>query len=175
MGPSEAKRACHPVQLEPAAIDEIAVRISHAMVPLVIEMLRAGGLFSASGAVPHQADGSEAARAMAPGSNPALHAVAPRRGDDAGVLWTARQVAAHYRVTSSFIYGHANELGCIRLGTGPCARLRFDPRVVRERWSTVGQLPDPERTVRKRRGSRRPRGADGNDRGYELLDFDREP
>lgn len=175
MGTSEAERASHPVQLEPAAIDEIAVRISHAIVPLVIEVLRVRGLCSSSGAVPHEAEGDKAASATAPGSDSALGVTAPARGADAGAFWSARQVAAHYGVTASFVYGHANELGCIRLGAGPCARLRFDPRVVCERWSNVSQIPTPKRTVRKRRGSQRRTRARSDDLGYELLEFDRSP
>lgn len=139
MGRSEAEPASKPVQLDRAMIDEIAVRISDAIVALVIEMLRA------------------------------------RPGEDADALWTARQVAAHYRVRANFVYGHANELGCIRLGSGPCARLRFDPQVVRDRWSTVGRLPDPTRRIQQSAGSRRRTGDDSNNRSYELLGFDREP
>lgn len=86
-------------------------------------------------------------------------------------LWTARHVAAHYRVDVRFVYQHADELGCVRLGGGPRPRLRFDPRAVRQRWPAVGQaLPvaSTQRT-RPRSGARR-----AKQRGYELLDFDRE-
>lgn len=86
--------------------------------------------------------------------------------------WSARQVAAHYGVTLGFVYQHADELGCVRLGGGRRARIRFDPRIVRERWSVVGDsLPEiaPQRRPRKR-AARRP-----TPRGYELLDFDRQP
>ena len=65
-------------------------------------------------------------------------------------LWTARRVAAHYRVDVSFVYRHANELGCIRLGGGQCPRLRFDPTVVQVRWSQVGGALPPERRQRRR-------------------------
>ena len=40
-------------------------------------------------------------------------------------LWSARRVAAHYGVGVSFVYQHADELGCVRLGGGRCPRLRL--------------------------------------------------
>lgn len=175
MGLSEAKRASHAVQLDPALVDEIAVRISDAVAALVIEILRARGLLSPSGTAPHGLDGNDLACAITPGSDAALRATAPRPGQDARALWTARQVAAHYGVNAHFVYGHADELGCIRLGAGPCARLRFDPQAVRERWSMVGRLPDLRRKVRTRAGSQQSTCARDDDRGYELLDFDRKP
>jgi len=86
-------------------------------------------------------------------------------------LWTARHVAAHCRVDVRFVYQHANELGCVRLGGGPRPRLRFDPRAVRERWPTIGQALPVASTQRTRPKS----GARcGKQRGYELLEFDRE-
>ena len=48
-------------------------------------------------------------------------------------LWSARRVAAHYGVSVSFVYQHADELGCVRLGGGSCARLRFDPVALSKR------------------------------------------
>jgi len=86
--------------------------------------------------------------------------------------WSARQVAEHYGVTLGFVYQHADELGCVRLGGGRRARIRFDPRIVRDCWSVVGDsLPEiaPQRRPRKRAARR------AKPRGYELLDFDREP
>ena len=86
-------------------------------------------------------------------------------------LWTARHVAAHYRVDVRFVYQHADELGCVRLGGGPRPRLRFDPRAVRQRWPAVGQALSVASTQRTRpkSGARR-----AKPRGYELLEFDRE-
>ncbi len=86
-------------------------------------------------------------------------------------LWTARHVAAHYRVDVRFVYQHADELGCVRLGGGPRPRLRFDPRAVRERWPAVGQarLVASTQRTRTKSGARR-----AKPRGYELLEFDRE-
>jgi hypothetical protein len=88
-------------------------------------------------------------------------------------LWTARRVAAHYGVGVSFVYQHANELGCVRLGGGTCPRLRFDPTVVHAHWPSVGGAPSEGRRPRRSK-SRRRTGSKPRD-GYELLDFDREP
>jgi hypothetical protein len=43
---------------------------------------------------------------------------------------TVSQVAARYRVSRSWVYAHQRELGAMRLGEGPRARLRFDAQVV---------------------------------------------
>ena len=45
-------------------------------------------------------------------------------------LLTAQEVAVRFNVDRSWVYAHANELGVIRLGTGPRPRLRFDAAVV---------------------------------------------
>jgi hypothetical protein len=108
-----------------------------------------------------------------PGQGSGDVAPIPTGGHTSG-LWTARQVAAHYGVTRNFVYQHAEELGCIRLGGGECPRLRFDPAVVRERWQRVRE-PSSARSPRgrsapRRRAVGRPRQPD-----YKLLDFDRDP
>jgi len=99
---------------------------------------------------------------------------AQNQPDGAG-LWTTRQVAEHYGVAVGFIYQHADELGCIRLGGSSRPRLRFDPEVVRMRWPLVSsRLPELAPTRRRptspARARRRPADASS-----ELLDFDREP
>ena len=97
--------------------------------------------------------------------------VAPGTSDE---LWTARRVAAHYHVGVSFVYQHANELGCIRLGGGKCPRLRFDPAVVQARWPRVGGALPSEGRPRRRSKSRR--AASSQQYGGDvLLEFDREP
>jgi hypothetical protein len=98
-----------------------------------------------------------------------------RDGESPSDLWTVRRVAAHYAVTESFVYQHAEELGCIRLGAGRCARLRFDPEIVRERWATIGTLPVLQPVPRPRRASRRRRSFARAEQTVELLDFDRNP
>src|SRR5256885_6052015 len=41
-------------------------------------------------------------------------------------LLTPTQVARRFAVSRTWVYEHADELGAVRLGTGPRARLRFD-------------------------------------------------
>jgi len=93
--------------------------------------------------------------------------------DRPDALWSAQRVASHYGVRVDFVYQHADEVGCIRLGGGPCPRLRFDPELVEERWSRVGGVLPAESPKRRRRTSRRttPSSPDSHD----LLKFDREP
>jgi hypothetical protein len=93
--------------------------------------------------------------------------------DRANALWTAQRVASHYGVKVDFVYRHADELGCVRMGGGPCPRLRFDPDGVEERWPSVGGALPAESPKRRRRTARRttPSSPDTHD----LLEFDREP
>lgn len=42
----------------------------------------------------------------------------------------AAEVARRFSVSREFVYAHAADLGAIRLGDGPKARLRFDPAKV---------------------------------------------
>jgi hypothetical protein len=88
--------------------------------------------------------------------------------DDPGELWTARRLAAHYAVGVRFIYAYADELGAIRLGSGPSPRLRFDPAVVRERWASVNALPPVART--RPRPTTKLRAV----RPVELLEYERD-
>jgi hypothetical protein len=53
-------------------------------------------------------------------------------GAETGML-TAAQVAARFNVDRGWVYAHSAELGVVRLGEGPRARLRFDPAVVAQR------------------------------------------
>jgi hypothetical protein len=53
-----------------------------------------------------------------------------RPGD---ALMTAREVAARLNVERSWVYTHAEELGAVRIGSGPRPRLRFDPAVIEQR------------------------------------------
>jgi cation diffusion facilitator CzcD-associated flavoprotein CzcO len=97
----------------------------------------------------------------------------PSASDDPG-LWTARRVAERYGVAVRFIYQHAEQLGCIRLGGSARPRLRFDPAVVRDRWQLVGGgLPDVA-TPRRRPAARKPPRRRKADATSELLEFDRD-
>lgn len=73
-----------------------------------------------------------------------------------GELVDAQSVAAALHVERSWVYAHARELGAVRLGVGPKARLRFDLRGVRERMAALAAQPDgpaPEERPRRRRRS----------------------
>jgi hypothetical protein len=49
------------------------------------------------------------------------------RGRSLGALLSAAEVAARFNVDRDWVYVHADQLGALRLGTGPKPRLRFDP------------------------------------------------
>jgi hypothetical protein len=78
--------------------------------------------------------------------------------DAQGVCLTVSQVASRYHVSRSWVYAHQRELGAMRLGQGPRARLRFDARVVAEAITTFdeSQRP-PEPPVAALPGRRGPR------------------
>jgi hypothetical protein len=145
-----------------ALADRIADRIAERLAAILAQLFEAGD-------VPGEA-GSLVTSTQATNSEFAIH----RNGERPRQLWTVRQVAAHYGVTPSFVYQHAEELGCIRLGAGRCARIRFDPEVVRDRWTTMGSLPVP-RPDSCRRAFRYPTASGHGNRGVELLDFERDP
>jgi len=75
--------------------------------------------------------------------------------DTGGACLTVSQVAARYRVSRSWVYAHQRELGAMRLGDGPRARLRFDPKVVADaitafdRSQRPAESPEPHRQPRR--------------------------
>jgi hypothetical protein len=78
--------------------------------------------------------------------------------DAEGGCLTVSQVAARYRVSRSWVYAHQRELGAMRLGQGPRARLRFDPKIVAEAITAFdGSERPPEPPVAAPRGRRGPR------------------
>jgi hypothetical protein len=78
--------------------------------------------------------------------------------DAEGACLTVSQVAARYRVSRSWVYARQRELGAMRLGQGPRARLRFDPKVVAEAIAAFeGSRRPPEPPVAAPRGRRGPR------------------
>ena len=113
-------------------------------------------------------------RRLAPRLARLAAAATPADGVATPELWSARRVATHYDVGVSFVYQHADELGAIRLGGGTCARLRFDPAVVRSRWTEVGGALPAERP-RRQRSTRPRRHANKMHDENLLLEFDREP
>jgi hypothetical protein len=77
-------------------------------------------------------------RAVAPGldltlvdfiAQRVLELLGDRKGDEIQLL-TVAQVARRFQVHPSWVYTNARRLGALRLGTGPKAPLRFDPRRV---------------------------------------------
>lgn len=55
---------------------------------------------------------------------------------DSGLV-TVAELARMLGVSSDYVYRHADDLGVVRLGLGPKARLRFDPAIVAERLSAL--------------------------------------
>lgn len=85
-----------------------------------------------------------------------------RRPSPAPQLLTASEVARLYGVTPAWVRERASELGALRLGDGPRAPLRFDPKAVTECWTAGGtggrsdKSPDGiESPARPRRSGRR--------------------
>ncbi len=71
-------------------------------------------------------------------------------------LINAAEVARRFGVSRSTVYERAGELGAIRLGDGPKARLRFDPQTVAERL-TVAEQPKDSREQESPGGRQRRR------------------
>lgn len=71
----------------------------------------------------------------------------PAQGQGDSDLLTVAEVAARLRVGPNWVYAHKHELGAIKLGDGPKARIRFDPTVVDARLAIEhGVDPDREMT-----------------------------
>ena len=67
---------------------------------------------------------------------------------------TVAQVASRYRVSRSWVYAHQRELGAMRLGEGPRARLRFDAKVVADAVGAFDRraaTPEPPKSTARRR------------------------
>ena len=95
-----------------------------------------------------------------------LQLLGDRNGDEIQLL-TVAQVARRFQVHPSWVYANARRLGALRLGAGPKAPLRFDPRrvalAVEDVLQSGGQPVErtPARTAAGRPGpavSRRTRG-----------------
>lgn len=72
--------------------------------------------------------------------------------DRPGRLLSAAQVAERWQIDREWVYAHADELGAMRLGTGPRPRLRFDPARIAERLTSTSsdQSQDQRSRVRLR-------------------------
>lgn len=74
-------------------------------------------------------------------------------------LVDAAEIARRFGLHRDTVYARADELGAIRLGDGPRARLRFDPVAVAERLgSCAAESPRPTPAPSRRR--RRPTARD---------------
>jgi hypothetical protein len=67
-------------------------------------------------------------------------------------LVDAAAIAHLFGVSRDSVYQHADELGAVRLGDGPKARLRFDPAKV---GRALCRPPEKAPTVNRRRATRR--------------------
>jgi len=82
----------------------------------------------------------------------------PSQPDTPTEAWvTAREVADHLGVETSYVYEHAATLGARRLGTGPKARLRFRLALVEEALLPVAQPTGESHRQRLPRRRRTPR------------------
>jgi hypothetical protein len=82
-------------------------------------------------------------------------------------LLTPSEVANRFAVSRTWVYEHATELGAIRLGDGPKARLRFDPERVRRVLSREPERGTPRATSPARSYMRKgllPIGSEGGSR-----------
>lgn len=87
-----------------------------------------------------------------------LLAAEARSGRD-GDLIDAAELARRFGMDRAWVYSHATELGAVRLGSGPNARIRFDPKRAEQALRPVGDPPpaQPPRRPAARRRSRRSR------------------
>lgn len=64
-------------------------------------------------------------------------------------LVDASEIARRFSVSRAFVYDHAEDLGAIRLGPGPRARLRFDPvevgRLLGDGGRNTSARPEPRK------------------------------
>lgn len=86
----------------------------------------------------------------------------PRAERDPPDLLTVSEVADRLKMTPKWVYTHQRRLGVIKLGDGPKARLRFDPRIVDARLrpeaqpsSEGAEVASVPREVEQRRKGRR--------------------
>lgn len=77
--------------------------------------------------------------------------------DEGSEEWIeAAEVARRFSLSRDYVYEHADDLGAVRLGSGPKARLRFDPSKVAEvlRGSSEGESGPKRAAVRPVRSGR---------------------
>jgi hypothetical protein len=68
-------------------------------------------------------------------------ALLKRPGTSAARLLAPKELASALNVSLDYVYEHAADLGAMRLGDGPKARLRFDLHTARQAMSERKQPP----------------------------------
>jgi hypothetical protein len=91
-------------------------------------------------------------------------------------LLDANEIAKRHGVSREFVYEHADELGAVRLGTGPRPRLRFNPAAVAERLAAISAAGSSSTDSRLERtpATRRKRAAAPDRRLLPIRDARRE-
>lgn len=69
---------------------------------------------------------------------------------------TVKELAQHLKLNPAWVYEHATELGAIRTGTGPKARIRFDLHTVTQALKDHQRPPTPAPGTPTRRKPQRP-------------------
>jgi hypothetical protein len=85
------------------------------------------------------------------------------RGLQQRVLVDAAELARRLGVERSWIYTHAIELGAVKLGEGPKARLRFDPEIAARVLRKVGEGPAAAPPARSGERAGQPPGRRGSE------------
>lgn len=82
------------------------------------------------------------------------------RGEDVGEgMIDVAEVARRFDVSSDFVYDHADDLGVVRMGSGPKARLRFDPNQVEQCLAALQRTEATPATPTRRRRRRKSAGS----------------
>jgi hypothetical protein len=77
-------------------------------------------------------------------------------------MLTVSQLANHLHLNRAWVYEHADELGAIRIGSGPKARIRFDFHTAKAALNQqqVSRTPEPAITRKSQRRRPTPYSAD---------------
>lgn len=87
----------------------------------------------------------------------------------------AAELARRLGVDRSWVYSHAIELGAVKLGDGPRARLRFDPEVAERALRKLGDGSAADPPARSGERADRPRAGRGREgsAAIPLLPYER--
>jgi hypothetical protein len=73
---------------------------------------------------------------------------------DSGDLVDAAEIARRFGVSRDWVYRHAPQLGCVRLGEGQKGRLRFDPAAVAQHLGAAQEVVGATRRPARRRATK---------------------